>query len=116
MTTFITTPMPRRAVLLHIVFVCTALALVAASASAASVRGEVQHRNGKPAEGIAVTISDHKDFRSAPAHVGTDGMYYLANIPAGQYYLEVWVNPQTPQVYEVKVAEPNTDMPRVTVP
>ncbi|HUB52542.1 MAG TPA: carboxypeptidase-like regulatory domain-containing protein [Terracidiphilus sp.] len=95
---------------------CMAVALAAVSAHAASVRGQVMHQNGKPAGEIAVTISDHKDFRSSPAKVGSDGMYYLANIPAGQYYLEVWVNPKTPQVYQVTVSEPNTDMPRVTVP
>ena len=107
--------MTRRASL-RVLIPCLTLALAAASAHAASVRGAVDHRDGKPAAGLAVTLSDHKEFRSAPAHVGNDGMYYLANIPAGQYYLEVWVNPQTPLVYEVKVAEPNTDMPRVTVP
>jgi len=96
--------------------VSLALALAAALAHAASVRGLLVHQNGKPATGVAVTVSDHKSFRSAPAHVGADGMYYIFNIPAGQYYLEVWVNPQTPTVYQVTVSEPNTDMPKVTVP
>jgi hypothetical protein len=85
------------------------------AAHAASVRGQVLRQNGQPAEGITITISDHKSYRSPPARAGNDGMYYLFNIPAGQYYLEVWVNPQTPTVYQVTVSEPNTDMPRVTV-
>ena len=93
-----------------------ALAAVTVSAHAASIRGQLLHQNGQPAAGVTVTISDHKNYRSAPARAGSDGMYYLYNIPAGQYYLEVWVNPQTPAVYQVTVAEPNTDMPRVMVP
>ncbi len=92
------------------------LLLAAASAHAASVRGQVSHKNGKPATGISVTLSDHKSFRSPPAYVGNDGMYYLSNITAGEYYLEVWANPKSPTVYQVKVSEPSTDMPRVTVP
>ena len=105
-----------RSVLTRALVVCLGFLPAAASAHAASIRGQVVHQNGKPAAGTAVTVSDHKDFRSARASVGSDGMYYLANIPAGQYYLEVWVNPQQPLVYQVTVAEPNTDMPRVTVP
>lgn len=95
---------------------CAALAFASVAAHAASVRGQLVHKNGQPVAGITVTISDHKNYRSTPAQVGKDGMYYLYNIPAGQYYLEVWVNPKTPQMYQVTVTEPNTDMPRVTVP
>lgn len=107
--------MTRRASLLRIVLYCTVLALASAAAHAASVRGQVLHKNGQPAADITVTISDHKSFRSPPAHAGKDGMYYLFNIPAGQYFLEVWADPRTPTVYQVTVSEPNTDMPRVTV-
>jgi hypothetical protein len=108
--------MTRRVSLLRAYLLSLTLALAAASAHAASVRGQVLHHNRQPATGVAVTISDHKSFRSEPAHSGSDGMYYLYNIPAGQYYLEVWTTPQTPTVYQVTVTEPNTDMPRVTVP
>jgi len=92
------------------------LILTAAAASAASVRGQVVHQNGRPATGIAVTISDHKNFRSARAKSGEDGMFYLSSIPAGRYYLEVWWNPNAPAVYLITVSEPNTDVPRVKVP
>jgi hypothetical protein len=95
---------------------CAALAVASTVVHAASVRGQLLHQNGQPATGVTVTISDHKSYRSSPAQSGNDGMYYLFNIPAGQYYLEVWVNPKTPKVYQVTVTEPNTDMPRVTVP
>ncbi|MGP8250657.1 MAG: carboxypeptidase-like regulatory domain-containing protein [Terracidiphilus sp.] len=105
-----------RVSLLRMLFCSAVLAVASTTAHAASVRGQVLHQNGQPAANVTVTISDHKNYRSAPAHAGSDGMYYLYNIPAGQYYLEVWVNPKTPQVYQVTVSEPNTDMPRVTVP
>ena len=112
--------MIRRSVLFRAVslslFLGLFLVLAGVSARAASVRGQVLHQNGKPATGIAVTLSDHKNFRSARASVGSDGMYYLSNIPAGEYYLEVWVDQKSPTVYQVKVSEPSTDMPRVTVP
>jgi hypothetical protein len=108
--------MSRRASLLRILLCCAALAVAATAAHAASVRGQVLRRNGQPAAGVTLTISDHKSYRSAPARSGNDGMYYLFNIPAGQYYLEVWVNPKTPEVYQVTISEPNTDLPRVTVP
>lgn len=108
--------MTRCAVLFRVGPLGLLLVLSAVSARAASARGQVLHLNGKPATGIGVTISDHKNFRSARANVGPDGMYYLSDIPAGEYYLEVWVNPQSPTVYQVTVSEPSTDMPRVTVP
>jgi hypothetical protein len=108
--------MTGHASLLRMLLCCATLAAASMAAHAASVRGQVLHHNGQPAAGVAVTISDHKNYRSAPAHAGNDGMYYLFNVPAGEYFLEVWTNPHTPTVYQVTVSEPNTDMPRVTVP
>lgn len=108
--------MTRRAMMIRLLFCCATFAVASTPAHAASIRGQLLHKNGQPAGSVTVTISDHKNYRSAPARAGSDGMYYLYNIPAGQYYLEVWVNPKTPQVYQVTIAEPNTDMPRVTVP
>jgi hypothetical protein len=108
--------MTRHRAMIWMLFCCAALAVPSTAAHAASIRGQLLHKNGLPAGDVTVTISDHKNYRSAPASAGSNGMYYLYNIPAGQYYLEVWVNPKTPQVYQVTIAEPNTDMPRVTVP
>jgi hypothetical protein len=108
--------MTRHAIAIRIFLSCAALWVASTAAHAASIRGQLLHQNGQPAASVTVTISDHKNYRSAPAHAGSDGMYYIYNIPAGQYYLEVWVNPNTPQTYQVTVAEPSTDMPRVTVP
>jgi hypothetical protein len=86
-------------------------------ANAATVRGRLVHKNGSPAAGVTVTISNQKAGRSAPARTGADGMYYLFNLHAGAYYLEIWVQPSgPPQVYQIQVVEPNTDAPQVPVP
>jgi hypothetical protein len=91
---------------------CTAL-----DASAATVRGRVSHQNGNAAVGYAVTVSSNPQrARSSPVTVGSDGMYYLFNVRPGSYYLEVWIPGHGPQVYEIKVHESYTDIPKITVP
>jgi hypothetical protein len=89
-------------------------------ASAATVRGRLVHAgNGHPAAGIAVTVYNQKLGRSSPAHTGPDGMYYLYNVLAGSYYLEVWVDPRPgakPVVYPIQIGEPYTDIPQIVVP
>lgn len=91
------------------------LALVAAAAHAATASGKVVHANGSPAPGITVTLANDQG-RSAPAQSDSSGSYTLTNIPAGRYYLEVWVNPRSPRTYQVTITEPNTPLPQVTVP
>ena len=52
-----------------------------------------------------------------PSITGVNGMYYLYNIPAGDYYLEVWVG-NSPIVYPVRIffGNPVQDLPRAVVP
>jgi hypothetical protein len=40
-------------------------------------------------------------------------MYYL-QLPAGPYYLEVWLS-NTPTTYPIQVNEPYTDIPPIAV-
>jgi hypothetical protein len=97
-------------------FVClAALICAAAAAHAATASGKLMHANGSPAAGVTVTLSNERG-RSAPAQSDASGAYTLPNIPAGQYYLEVWANPKTPQTVEVTVSEPATSLPLVKVP
>jgi len=106
--------MNRRAPLTRL-FVClAATALASVAAHAASASGKLIHANGSPAAGVTVTLSNERG-RSAPAHSDSNGSYTLNNIPAGQYYLEVWVNPRTPQTVQVTITEPSTTMPQVKV-
>jgi len=62
-----------------------------------------------------VTLFNQSIGRSTPAYAGPDGMYYLYNVPPGFYYLEVWVTPNTPIVYQVQVFDPLTDLPQIIV-
>jgi hypothetical protein len=83
----------------------------------ATVRGRLVHKNGTPAAGILVTVSNQQSARSAPAHTGVKGMYYLPNITPGKDYLEIWINPGgKPLIYQVDVVAPSTDLPQITVP
>lgn len=98
------------------IFVCFLFATTVL-ADAATIRGRLIHQNGYPAGGLAVTVYNSSTGRSSPAYTGTDGMYYIYNVPAGPYYLEVWIYPgRPPVVYQVQIGEPYTDLPQVGVP
>jgi len=93
------------------------LAAITQAATAATVRGRLVHANGYPGAGIAVTVVNQQVGRSSPAYAGPDGMYYMYNIPAGSYYLEIWLYPGAPSlVYQIQVGEPYTDIPPIMVP
>lgn len=70
-----------------------ALTLAAAAASAATVRGKVTRISGTPYPGAAVTLQNPAIGRSATVYTAEDGMFYLRNIPQGEYVVEV----KTPQ-------------------
>jgi hypothetical protein len=84
-----------------------------------TVRGQVIRANGvSPVPGITVDLLiPNANSRSVPSVTGPNGMYYLYNIPAGDYYLEVWVS-STPLVYPVRIffGTPQQDLPRSVVP
>jgi hypothetical protein len=93
------------------------------AANAAMVRGRLDrvdvYRRHYPAQGIAVTLYNQTIGRSSPSYTDMYGMYYLYNVPAGSYYLEVWVsrNPNDPpRAYQIQVREPYTDIPAIVVP
>jgi hypothetical protein len=95
------------------------LFLFPGAARASQIRGRVQHiyPNGVgPVVGVPVTVYNERIGRSIAVNTDASGMYYLA-VPAGQYYLEVWVNPSGPPVVfgPFNVAEPATDVPPVNV-
>jgi hypothetical protein len=92
---------------------------VSATANAATVRGRLVHAANQyvAAPGIAVTIYNQYVGRSSPAYTDINGMYYLYNVPAGSYYLELWIYPGgNPIVYPITVGEPYTDIPQIPVP
>jgi hypothetical protein len=87
-----------------------------ASAQGATVRGRLERRDGQgrlyPATYVSVTLNSAKTGRSSQAYTGADGMYYLYNVPAGDYQLEVWATPgKPPLTFNIRVLDrPYTDI------
>jgi hypothetical protein len=94
------------------------LAVCPVSTQAALLRGRLVRigPNGEqyPAPGITVTVFRQDIGRSAPSVTDAGGMYYQNNIPAGSYWLEVWVS-NPPRAYQVQVGEPGTDIPPIVI-
>jgi hypothetical protein len=81
-----------------------------------TVRGQLLRNGQNPAAGIKVTLNHPQYGRSSATMTGNDGMYYLYNVPYGDYYLELWIS-NPPIVYQVRVAgSPFSDLPRFSVP
>ena len=86
------------------------------SAQGATVRGRLDRRDGYgrlyPASYVSVTLNNPKIGRSSPAYTGADGMYYLYNVPPGDYQLEVWAYPgKPPLTFNIRVYDrPYTDI------
>ena len=91
------------------------LAALSAGASAATVRGKLV-RGKASAAGIAVTVINGKRIRTAASYSGANGMYYIPNVSAGSYTLEVWVNRNKPLNFPIQVREPQTDVNPIAVP
>jgi hypothetical protein len=91
-------------------------------ASSATVRGQLDRvaSNGahSPAAGVTVTVRNQSGGRSVPVRTGQDGLYYLYNVSAGSYTLEVWASSDAkvpPKSYPITVVEPLTDIPPIAV-
>ena len=110
--------------LLRIVaFVVLFIGVMAAESFAGNVRGLLLRRGPQgeyPAAGIAVTVYAQHMGRSGAGYSGSDGMYYLYNVPAGTYYLEVWAHGygNQPIIFQISVNDRQqfTDIAPVTVP
>lgn len=92
-----------------------------ASAEASTVRGHLFRRSSRgdyPAQGIPVTVFRPNLGRSGFAYSGPDWMYYLNNIPPGNYTLQVWVYPNRPPLmFSIVVYDrPFTDIAPTAVP
>jgi len=103
----------------YALLVLTMTLAVVPRAEAALIRGRLVRiaPNGQsfPAAGIAVTVFNEQLGRTSPSTTDGAGMYYLNNIPAGGYNLEVWVS-NPPRVYSIQVGDPVTDIPPIAVP
>jgi hypothetical protein len=90
----------------------------------ATVRGKLMRQGpagSYPAVGVQVSVHPAEGGggarTSAPSVTGADGMYYLSNIPVGNYILEVRTAPNKPPIsYPIHVKTPYTDIPQILLP
>ncbi len=76
-----------RRIVVGIVFLSLASALFADN-----VRGKICHTDGTTAYPGAIVTLVSASGESAPVYTGSDGMYYLRNVPAGVYMMHVKTN------------------------
>jgi hypothetical protein len=108
--------MKMRTFLLIAILACGFACASRIEAQTSTVRGQLLRNGQFPAAGIQVTLNHPTFGRSSAWTTGGDGMYYLYNVPYGDYYLEVWIS-NPPIVYQVRVIGfPYCDLPRVAVP
>ena len=90
------------------------LLLVASSAFAETLRGKVVYADGvTPYTNVAVALESPSVGRSGTVYTGSDGMFYLEKVPAGQYTMEVKTARETKTFKVVVQAQPYTDIPPV---
>jgi hypothetical protein len=92
-----------------------AFLLLAAVAAQATVRGQIVRRDtGQAYPGVVVTLTAG-DTRSVPAFTDANGKFYLQNVPAGVYRMEVRSKRRTITLPVRVTAAPYTDVPRLVV-
>jgi hypothetical protein len=63
---------------------------IASIAHAETVRGKIVYPDGvTPHVNVAVTLESAGSGRSGTVYSGSDGMFYLENVPPGQYSMEI---------------------------
>ena len=81
----------------------------------ATVRGQIVRRDtGQPYPGVTVTLHAG-NVSSVPAYTDANGRFYLQNVPAGTYTMEVRSKRRTITLPVRVTAAPYTDAPTVTV-
>jgi Carboxypeptidase regulatory-like domain len=90
--------------------------LYSGAAHAANVRGQVTFGNNTPAPYVAVRLNSQSKGPSEFAYSGGDGKYYLRNVPAGAYQLEVWRGGKVVLTIAVTVQEPVAELPPARLP
>lgn len=94
----------------------TLLSLFVSAAHAATVHGQLIFGNNAPAPFVAVRLNSQSKGPSEFAYSGGDGKYYLRNIPAGAYQIEVWRGGKVVLTIAVTVQEPLAEVPPARVP
>jgi hypothetical protein len=87
---------------------------IAGGAAAGTVRGKVTYPDGSPYGKVAVQLE--RDGRAGVVYTGSDGMFLVENVPAGEYAVEVRTPKSTKQLRVTVTAAPITDVPPVRTP
>lgn len=91
--------------------------LLAGLANAATVHGQLVYTsNNAPAPYVAVRLSAQGKAASEFAYSGANGKYYLRNVPAGAYQLEVWRGGKMVLTVAVTVQESDTEISLTHLP
>ncbi|HYK90528.1 MAG TPA: carboxypeptidase-like regulatory domain-containing protein [Acidobacteriota bacterium] len=91
--------------------------LLASVADAATVHGQLVYAsNNTPAPYVAVRLNAPGRGASEFAYTGSDGKYYLRNVPAGAYQLEVWRGNKLVLTVDVTVQEPDAALATARIP
>jgi hypothetical protein len=93
-----------------------AIFLAAWQLRAATVRGQIAHHGGLAARYISVRVVSPNGSASPFGRTGDDGWYYLNNIPAGEYTLEIQAGGDKPLSVRISVREPTTDVQPIVIP
>jgi len=87
------------------------LVLLASAANAATVHGQLVYAsNNAPAPYVGVRLNAPSRGASEFAYSGSDGKYYIRNVPAGEYQLEVWCGGKLVVAIAVTVQEPVAEL------
>jgi hypothetical protein len=106
-----------RGLALKFAFLALFSLVATASAYATTVRGMLVRPDRSAAAYLAVTIWNQAQGRSSYAYTGTDGMYYIYNVPPGTYVLEIWLNNNNAIRYTIQVPnQPMFDISPIVVP
>jgi hypothetical protein len=86
---------------------------IATAADAATVRGKVTYSDARPHPGVSITLTSAATGATPTVRTDEEGMFYLQNVPAGQYTMEVTTS-KGKSTYRVTVtADAYSDVPPV---
>jgi hypothetical protein len=69
-----------------------------------TVRGRLVRQGNYPAAGVEISLMNARLGRSPKSFSGSDGMFYIRNVPPGDYVLELWIAKQ-PQTFNISVRD-----------
>ena len=105
----------KRGIILALIVVLAA-AIAFGQSDLGSIAGFVKDPSGSTVPNAKVTVRNQSGLERT-ANTNESGYFIITNIPAGTYYLELWIYPGgNPVVYPITVGEPYTDIPQIPVP